>query len=1030
MDFNLHLNLEMNDTRMIGIFGIGGIGKTTLAKAVYNSIAYQFQGSCFLSNIRELSSQPNGLVILQMHLLYDTLKDSSLMVGSVDQGINLIKQRLSSKRVLLVLDDVDQLFQLESLARECDWFGLGSRIIITTRDRSLLTQHGVDRNYRMGELDRHEAHQLFSLHAFKKEKPNEDYVDVIEQAISYAGGIPLALEVLGSLLRGKCVAQWRSLLEKLKRIPTDHIHNVLRTSFDGLDKTEKDIFLDIACFFKGERVEYVIKILDGCGFFPNTGINVLIEKSLITIDERNTLMMHDLLQQMGREIVRQESQEPSKRSRLWFGEDVRYILEEEMGGSKVEGILVDLAENDLEICLKSKAFEKMKSLRLFINRNAHFSGQPNSLPNELRLIDWPGYPSQSLPPNFRGRKVVVFEMRNSLFKKIDEFKNFNKIRIMEFSDCKFLTKIPDLSNSLDLQELIIDKCTNLVEVHHSVGFLDNLVSLTISRCSKLETLPRILKLRSLTALVLEGCSMLQNFPEIGCKMECLRSIDLRYTAVKELHPSIKYLVGLEDLNLEGCKNLMNLPSSIHLLQHLKNLSLKDCSKLSRFPFQPPMNLSISNDGDSSIASLALQSLNLGNCILSKSYFFRSLNCFSTLEELDLSGCDFVSTTCIKRLVGLRRLILVDCKKLEEILVLPPYIEEVNAGGCISLERFSEVSKRFEFNTCDLPRLVWADLSRCHKLLGNMENEVEKFLSIKGNLEDYICSIIFPENKIPNWFSHQIQTSNSDICEIDITEALCLDEEITGMILGAVIGITDEPQIPLPILCEVDIINGLSRHFEVKKFYLSGSDHLWLQYHIPKLNELKGDNVRVKFQIWYSTALAFFKSCGVHLVHRYEEKTVDQMLNPQVQGGPLEDVDVHLDVPDEAWRARAGIRLASSALGASEVEPFTILSDEEGGDNRPLVRRRVSSLGAARRAPAETSQAGPSVQDFEVGGSSLFDLRQTLAATQDRLDTALAEVESIQGRLKHSEAVLESEKSNAFCLGTESLEKFLLVEENL
>jgi hypothetical protein len=257
----------------------------------------------------------------------------------------------------------------------------------------------------------------------------------------------------------------------------------------------------------------------------------------------------------------------------------------------------------------------------------------------------------------------------------------------------------------------------------------------------------------------------------------------------------------------------------------------------------------------------------------------------------------------------------------------------------------------------------------------------------------------------------------------------LDGEITGMVLGVVIGIKDEPQIPLHILCDVDITNGLSRLYEaVHEFHLSGSDHLWLQYHIPKFDELKGDNVLVKFHISDSTGLAFLKSCGVHLVRRYGERATDQMLNPQVQGVPLEDADVHLDAPDEARRARAGISWASSAPVASEAEPIMILSDEEGGD-----AARVSLQGAVWRMPAKTSQAGPSRQD-EAGGSSFFKLRQTLAATQSPLDTALAELESIQGRLKHSEAVLESEKSNAFRLGMENMEndveKFLLVEVSL
>jgi tetraacyldisaccharide-1-P 4'-kinase len=129
----------MNDKRMVGIFRVGGIGKTTIVKAIYNLIAYQFEDSCFLANVRENSKQECGLVQLQETLLSEILDESSLKVLNVDRGINVIKQRLCSKRVLLILDDVDQLIQLETLSGERDWFGLGSRIIITTKDEHLLS---------------------------------------------------------------------------------------------------------------------------------------------------------------------------------------------------------------------------------------------------------------------------------------------------------------------------------------------------------------------------------------------------------------------------------------------------------------------------------------------------------------------------------------------------------------------------------------------------------------------------------------------------------------------------------------------------------------------------------------------------------------------------------------------------------------------------------------------------------------------------------------------------------------------------
>ena len=169
----------------------------------------------------------------------------------------------------------------------------------------------------------------------KHEILRDDFIELSREVIGYAQGLPLALEVLGSFLFSMTKEEWRNQLDKLKSTPNMKIQEVLKVSYKGLDDKEKNIFLDIACFFKGEDKDYVMEILDGCGFFSLSGIRALIEKSLITISWNNKLMMHDLIQEMGREIVRQQSlEEPSKRSRLWFHEDIYDVLQKNTVSAK------------------------------------------------------------------------------------------------------------------------------------------------------------------------------------------------------------------------------------------------------------------------------------------------------------------------------------------------------------------------------------------------------------------------------------------------------------------------------------------------------------------------------------------------------------------------------------------------------------------------------------------------------------------------------------------------------------------------
>ena len=201
--------------RFVGICGTDGMGKTTLALEIYERISSSFEASSFIANVREKTNNYH-LVSLQEQLLSNILRGSRKNISNVFEGINVIGNRLHNKKVLIVLDDVDGDEQLEVLVGNHDWFGSGSRIIVTSRDKHLLRRRGINDIYTMKGLNDNDALQLFSWRAFKKPYPKENYVDLSKDLVNYANGLPLALKVLGSLLFEKRIDEWKSALYKLK----------------------------------------------------------------------------------------------------------------------------------------------------------------------------------------------------------------------------------------------------------------------------------------------------------------------------------------------------------------------------------------------------------------------------------------------------------------------------------------------------------------------------------------------------------------------------------------------------------------------------------------------------------------------------------------------------------------------------------------------------------------------------------------------------------------------------------------------
>ncbi|KDP38820.1 hypothetical protein JCGZ_04977 [Jatropha curcas] len=418
------LDIDVNDRNwIIGIWGMAGIGKTTLAGIVFSQIKAKFDAHCFVSNVKQQIKKETAIV-LRDRIIRSLTGEESLKMGSQLLVLDdWILRRLQRKKVLIVFDDVDDSHDLDLLAGNCSLYRKGSSIIITSTDRQVLKNVCHEEHIcQVKGLIYEEALQLFSLHAFHQNEPKEGYVLLSQQVRSYAQGNPLALKVLGSSLYGKEKEYWESQLLKLKSIPNKRIQDVLKISYDGLDRNEQSIFLDIACFFgKGDTHENKLeKIIESFGFFARCGIRSLIDKSLITIGSYDRKVeMHNLLQQMGKEIVNEECKQPGGRSRLWNPDDISHVFKTNTGTDKIECISLKMFIIEA-FEISSKTFMKMPNLRfliIFVSKMILPDGL-DFLPEELRYLDWYSYPLKSLPLKFCPNNLVQLHLHGSQLKQL------------------------------------------------------------------------------------------------------------------------------------------------------------------------------------------------------------------------------------------------------------------------------------------------------------------------------------------------------------------------------------------------------------------------------------------------------------------------------------------------------------------------------------------------------------------------------------------------------------------------------------
>ncbi|CAJ2637836.1 unnamed protein product [Trifolium pratense] len=594
------LLLDSDDVRAVGIWGMSGVGKTTIAAVLYRKIFHQFDACCFIEDVSKLYRLHDGPIGVQNQILQQTLSEKQNQIYNFYDDTNLIQNRLCGLSALIVLDNVDHIEQLEKLAVNHKSLAAGSRIIVISTDKHILKEYGVDALHKVEVLNETDSLQLFWRKALDSDSIMSDTLEeCIHEILCIAGGLPLVITVLGSFLFGQSIPEWSSALARLRESPNEDpnedIMNMLQLSFNGLEENEREIFLHISCFFKGHEKDYVENVLNCCGFHADSGLIVLIKKSLISFSN-GKIEMHALMEELGRKVVHGNSSMDSRKwSKLWLHEQFYNVVLENME-TNVDAVVLYGSQRE-KGKLMAETLSKMNRLRLLILKEVEFSGSLDYISNELRYVEWDEYPFLYLPSSFQPNQLVELILVDSSIKQLwIGTKKLPTLRILDLSYSENLTKMPDFREFPNLKRLNLEGCVKLVQIDSSIGLLRELVFLNLKNCESLMCIPNeISGLTSLNYLNLCGCSKAFNNPKAredfsSCMLpslpsfSCLGELDISFCNLSQIPDALGSITWLGRLNLRGNK-FITLPS-LKKLSKLEYLTLEHCKQLTSLPELP------------------------------------------------------------------------------------------------------------------------------------------------------------------------------------------------------------------------------------------------------------------------------------------------------------------------------------------------------------------------------------------------------------------------------------------------------------